>query len=208
VSVVHEIFAGSSAPKVTPDVPDVPESPNAPRRAAVRALRPGRTPAAIAVAALLAVLAWGVTAEIIAGMLGAPLMEQALDRLLSTTFAHPAVPGVAVAMILSGAGLVALAVLPGRPRLVALETGDPLLVIGLTRSGLRRTLAAAAREVEGVQRAHVRILRRRIEVIVVTDAKHVGDLLREVGAAVGDRLSGLGAQGRQEVVVRLRRRRF
>ncbi|MBX6387293.1 MAG: alkaline shock response membrane anchor protein AmaP, partial [Microbispora sp.] len=117
-----------------------------------------------------------------------------------------AVPAAAVAMIACGVGLVALAVVPGRPRLMPVLCDDPLLAMGLTRSGLRRTLAAAAREIEHVRRADVHILRRRIEVIVVADADTTGALLREVGAAVGDRLAGLGVQSRHEVVVRLRRR--
>ncbi|MEW9533022.1 DUF6286 domain-containing protein [Microbispora sp. NPDC049125] len=199
MSVVQDILAGSSAKEAE-------TGGRAVRRTAV--LRPGRTPAGIAVAAALGVLAWAVTVEIIAAMLGSPLMWPQLRRLLSLTFGHPAVPAAAAAMIVSGAVLVALAVLPGRPRLVPLECDDPLLVLGLTREGLRRTVGAAAREVDGVQRAYVRIMRRRIEVTVVTDASHAGELLREVGAAVGDRLSGLGALCRHEVVVRLRRRRI
>jgi hypothetical protein len=199
MSVVQDILAGSSAKEAE-------TGGRAVRRTAV--LRPGRTPAGIAVAAVMAVIAWAVTVEIIAAMLGSPLMWPQLRRLLSLTFGHPAVPAAAAVMIASGAVLVALAVLPGRPRLVPLECDDPLLVLGLTREGLRRTVGAAAREVDGVQRAYVRIMRRRIEVTVVTDASHAGELLREVGAAVGDRLSGLGALCRHEVVVRLRRRRI
>ncbi|GAA0368154.1 hypothetical protein GCM10009530_17650 [Microbispora corallina] len=200
MSVVQEILAGSTAVHVQ-------EERRPPRRDGVRALRPGRRPAAVAVSAALALTGWAATVEAIASMMDRPIMWPAVRRLLATTYAHPAVPAVAVAMILAGAGLVALAVVPGRPRLVPIAADDPLLVIGLTRAGLRRTLSAAARDVEGVRRAQVRILRGRIEVTVVTGTQRVGDLLREVGAAVGDRLSGLGAQGRYEVVVRLRGRR-
>ncbi|MEZ0074014.1 hypothetical protein ABH927_003368 [Planotetraspora sp. GP83] len=200
VSVVQEIFAGSPARGVR-------ESRRAVRRHAVRALRPGRTPAGILVAAALSACAWAVTVEIIAAMFGSPAVWPPLRRLLSLTLGDPAVPGTAAAVIVAGAGLVALAVLPGRPRLVPLEATDPLLVMGLTRSGLRRTLSGAAEAVDGVKRARVRIRRRQIEVIVLTDTKRTGESLREVGAAVGDQLSGLGPQCRHEVVVRLRRRR-
>ncbi|GIH70596.1 DUF6286 domain-containing protein [Sphaerimonospora thailandensis] len=183
---------------------------------AARALWPGRTPAGITVAAVLSLLAWAVLAEIVAAMAGLAVRPSALwppvRRVLSVTFGDPVVPAVAMAVIVCGAGLTALAVIPGRPRLVPLEGDDPLLVIGLTRSGLRRTLAAAAWEaVDGegfsVEHVGVRVLRRQIEVTVETDADRAGELLREVGAAVGDRLSGLGAQGHHEVVVRLRGRR-
>ncbi|WP_157570119.1 DUF6286 domain-containing protein [Microtetraspora malaysiensis] len=176
------------------------------RRNAVRALRPGRAPAGVLVSVVIATAAWTVLAVSIGSLFGAPAGPR-LGRLLSLTFGDPAVRSVASAMIVLGALLVALALTPGRPRLVAVETTDPHLVIGLTRSGLRRTLASAARGVEGVEAARVHIHPRRIEVTVVTRAQGAGELLRAVGTAVGDRLAGLGVQGRQDVVVRLRRAR-
>ncbi|GAA2891051.1 hypothetical protein GCM10020220_096520 [Nonomuraea rubra] len=86
------------------------------------------------------------------------------------------------------------------------ETSDPLIVIGITRSGLRRTLRAAAQQVAGVDKARVRLRRRTIEVTVTTGAESTGQMLRQVGTAVGDRLAGVGTLGTGEVVVRLRRR--
>ncbi|MBD3137466.1 DUF6286 domain-containing protein [Microbispora bryophytorum] len=176
------------------------------RRSAVRVLRPARTPAAVVVAVVIALLGWVLTAVVVAVMLGMLPPWRLPSRLLNLTTGDPVVPAAAIGMVVCGAGLVALALVPGRPRLMPLECRDPLLAMGLTRAGLRRTLAASAREVEHVRRAGVHILRRRIEVAVVADADTTGALLREVGAAVGDRLSGLGVRSRQEVVVRLRRR--
>ncbi|MEU8176996.1 DUF6286 domain-containing protein [Microbispora hainanensis] len=176
------------------------------RRSATRLLLPGRTPAAVVVATVIALLGWVCTAVVVAVMLGMSLDWRLPPRLLNLTTSHPVVPVAGVGMIFCGAGLVALALVPGRPRLMPLACSDPLLAMGLTRAGLRRTLAASAREVEHVRRADVHILRRRIEVAVVADADTTGALLREVGAAVGDRLSGLGVRSRHEVVVRLRRR--
>lgn len=184
----------------------VPEDGTAGRRTVARVLRPGRTPAAIVVAAVLALLGWALTAQAVAVMLRVPVPWRLPPRLLNLTLADPAVPLAAVGMIVFGAGLVALAVVPGRPRLVPLRCEDPLLAMGLTRVGLRRTLISSAREVEDVRRANVHILRGRIEVTVVTGTARTGAVLREVGAAVGDRLAGLGVQARHEVVVRLRGR--
>lgn len=214
MSVVQEFLAGSSArsAKGSGDGVDAEGGVGAEagrttgRRTAVRALRPSRAPAAVVVASVLAVLGWVLTAVLVAVMLGMSLPVRLPPWLLNLTPSDPAVRAAAVGMIACGAGLVALALVPGRPRLVPLRCQDPLLAMGLTRLGLRRTLAAAALEVEGVRRANVHILRRRIEVTVVADADTTGALLREVGAAVGDRLSGLGVQSRHEVVVRLRRR--
>ncbi|GLX01294.1 DUF6286 domain-containing protein [Microtetraspora sp. NBRC 16547] len=199
MSIVEDILAASPAAGVRTQRRTL-------RRNAIRALRPGRTPAGVMVSASLAMSAWTVLAVIVGGLFGAPA-DPRLGRLLSLTLGDPVVRSTASAMIVVGAVLVALALIPGRPRLVAVETTDPLLVIGLTRSGLRRTLSGAARGVEGVEAAYVRIHPRRIEVTVVTRAQGTGELLRAVGTSVGDRLSGLGVQSRQDVVVRLRRAR-
>ncbi|WP_157530010.1 DUF6286 domain-containing protein [Microtetraspora niveoalba] len=199
MSIVEDILAASPAASVRTERRTL-------RRNAVRALRPGRTPAGVVVSATVATSAWTVLAVIIGGLFGAPAGPR-MGHLLSITLGDPLVRGVASAMVVVGALLVALALTPGRPRLVAVESTDPQLVIGLTRSGLRRTLAGAARGVEGVEAARVRIHPRRIEVTVVTRAHGTGELLRAVGTAVGDRLAGLGVQSRQDVVVRLRRTR-
>jgi hypothetical protein len=82
------------------------------------------------------------------------------------------------------------------------------MAAGLTRSGLRRTLVAAARTVDGADGARVSLRGRRIEVTVTTEARRTGGLLPRVGEVVGDRLVGLGAQCGHEVVVRLRPKRI
>ncbi|WP_214110850.1 DUF6286 domain-containing protein [Acrocarpospora catenulata] len=177
-------------------------------RRAARILRPGRAPAGVAVAAVTAVTAWWITAEVVEAWLAAPREWSLAPGLLELTWRNPAMPYVAGAALAVGALLVILAVIPGRPRLVPLETVEGSVVIGITRQGLRRTLAAAALGVTGADLAYVRLQSGQIEVTVVTDARRTGDLLREVGAAVGDRLQTLALYGRHEVVVRLRRRRI
>ncbi|MEU7001380.1 DUF6286 domain-containing protein [Nonomuraea sp. NPDC046570] len=181
-----------------------------PRRRASRALKPARTPAGVAVAlALTAGL--GLTAvEVVAALMGERIglvpVDQAADLAAEHPWSNPFVVGGALVAAVLGTILLLLALLPGRARLVAVETTDPRLVIGITRSGLRRTLRAVAEDVEGVIRAKVRLRPRQIEVVVVTEADRTGATLRQVGAAVGDRLNGLGALCASEVVVRLRRR--
>ena len=193
MSLVEEILAPEAEPEALEQRREI-------RRKSIRALRPGRTPAGIAVAAVLTAAAWGASYLVVGSLVGMSVPIPVV------TFAHAAIPAVASAFAIAGGTLVLLAVLPGRPVLVPLETQDERLVIGLTRRGLRHTLAAAAAEVDGVDDAQVRIHRSQIEVTVITDTRRTGELLREVGAAVGDRLAGLGAQCRHEVVVRLRRR--
>lgn len=177
-------------------------------RRANRALRPARTVPGATVALTLAAGLGTTAAEVVSGLLGAPLgwvpVNEAVDLATKTTWPDLATPS----LVMSGAGvlMLLLAVVPGRSRTVPVETSDPLIVIGITRSGLRRTLRAAAQQVAGVDKARVRLRRRTIEVTVMTDAESTGQMLRQVGTAVGDRLAGVGTLGTGEVVVRLRRK--
>lgn len=124
----------------------------------------------------------------------------------AAAWSDPSVILVSMGAIVAGAVLLTLALLPGRTRLVPLETSDPRLYIGLTRSGLRRTLRAAAESVDEVTGARVRLGARDIEITVISGAERTGPLLRQVGTVVGDRLAGLGAISEGEIVVRLRKR--
>ncbi|WP_143590922.1 DUF6286 domain-containing protein [Thermoactinospora rubra] len=157
--------------------------------------------------ALTLTAALGLTAaEVISTLLDAPLGWVPVDRLVElaaeSSWKEASLPAMGLAA--AGALLLLHAVLPGRSRLVPLETGDPLVVVGITRAGLRRTLRAVAQGVDGVGKARVRLRGRLIEVTVVTGSESQGSPLRKVGTAVGDRLAALGAGG--DVVVRLRRK--
>ncbi|WP_158578933.1 DUF6286 domain-containing protein [Spongiactinospora rosea] len=177
-------------------------------RAAARALRPTRAPAGIAVAAGLAAVSLLAAAEAVGAVLGAPPGVVPFDRIVAAlnarTWSDLYVLAGSAAMVVLGGALLAAALLPGRTRLVPAETRDPLIVVGFTRAGLRRTLRTVAEGVTGVDRARVRVGRGRIEIAVVTGAERPATLLRQVGEAVGDRLAALGASGAGEVVVRMR----
>ncbi|NRQ35242.1 hypothetical protein HII36_25945 [Nonomuraea sp. NN258] len=177
-------------------------------RTANRALRPARTVPGAVVALTLAAGLGLTSAEIVAGLLGKPLGWIPVNELADLAGRHTwrEVSGVAVAAAGAGLLMLLLAIVPGRSRMVPVETSDQRIVIGITRSGLRRTLRAAAQQVDGVAKARVRLRRRAIEVTVVTCGESSGSMLRQVGTAVGDRLAGVGTLGTGEVMVRLRRR--
>nr|WP_157554036.1 DUF6286 domain-containing protein [Herbidospora sakaeratensis] len=176
------------------------------RRTAMRALRPGRTPAGAGVAGALVVLGTALVGEMVCAFAGWPTGWSGLPGVLGLAWGEPLVALTGSLMVVTGTVLVLLAMIPGRPRLVPLEVSDDGLVMGLTRAGLKRTLVAVAMTVSGVDLAFVRVRRGQIEVTVLTRGNRTGGLLKEVGAAVGDRLEGLGVHGRHEVVVRLRRK--
>ncbi|GAA3471023.1 hypothetical protein GCM10018965_055760 [Nonomuraea roseola] len=181
-----------------------------PRRRAARVLKPARTPAGVVVSATLAVLFSLTAAEVVAALLGGRLglvpIDRVADLAAATPWSHPNLQSGALVAAVVGLVLLGLAVLPGRARLLALGTSDSRLVIGITRTGLRRTLKTAAEDVDGVESVRVRLRRRMIEVTVVSDAERTGAMLRRAGVAVGDRLNGLGAIYAGEVAVRLRRK--
>ncbi|GGL35507.1 DUF6286 domain-containing protein [Planomonospora parontospora] len=206
MTTLQEILAG---PGGAPEAPEGPR-PQAGGRRAARLLRPSRGPAGAVVALAAAVVLSALAAGTVTLLSGSSSALAVYGRLAAgpgaLSWSDPVVLGAALGVVAVGAALVAVAVVPGRPRLVPLETGDPLAVIGLTRSGLRRTLRAAAESVDGVGRARVRLGRGGVEVLVVAETDGTGRLLRRVGAEVGDRLAALGAVCGDEVVVRLRGR--
>ncbi|MER7502362.1 DUF6286 domain-containing protein [Nonomuraea pusilla] len=177
-------------------------------RRANRALRPARTLPGAAVAAALTAAFGATAAETVSALLGRPLGWVPVVDLVEAASRHgwQEVTPLGLGLAVLGVALLLLAAVPGRCTLVPVETSDPLIVIGITRVGLRRTLRAAALQVNGVERARVRLRRRTIEVSVVTGPESSGTMLRQVGTAVGDRLAGVGTLGTGEVVVRLRRR--
>ncbi|MEU4230362.1 DUF6286 domain-containing protein [Nonomuraea sp. NPDC026600] len=179
-----------------------------PLRRSGRVLRPARTPAGAVVAFAVTAGLGLTTAEVVCALLGRPLGWLPVSDLLEFAAHHGwadlSLPALLTAA--AGAVLLLLAAVPGRSRLVPVETSDPLIVIGITRVGLRRTLRAVAQEVEGVERARVRLRRRTIEVRVITGPESSGSMLRQVGSAVGDRLASVGTLAAAEVIVRLRRR--
>ncbi|MEV4353983.1 DUF6286 domain-containing protein [Nonomuraea sp. NPDC004186] len=177
-------------------------------RRASRVLRPARTLPGALVALTLAAGLGATAAEIVSGLLGHRLGWVPVNRLveLASRTTWPELATAAAGMVGAGTFMLLLAIVPGQSRLVPVETSDPRTVIGITRSGLRRTLRAAAQQVPGVDRARVRLRRSTIEVTVMTGTESSGTMLRQVGTAVGDRLAGVGTLGTGEVVVRLRRK--
>jgi hypothetical protein len=174
-------------------------------------LRPGRSPAGVVVALTASVVLSAAAAVTVGLMTDSPIGRVPYRKLVNGvgawSWSDPVTVAVALLSIVVGSLLVGLAAVPGRTRLVPLESGDPWMVMGLTRAGLRRTLRQAAESVNEVGKARVRLASKDVEVTVLTDVDKTGLLLRQVGAAVGDRLAGLGAMCGGEVVVRLRRRR-
>jgi hypothetical protein len=182
-----------------------------PRRKARRVFRPRRTIPGVLVAAVLA--AAGILGAIWAASaaLGHPLWKiphrDFAGPLQST--AHWSGPGtlaVAAAAAFVGFVLILIAVIPGRPRSIALASGDDSVVIGVPRRSLRHSLAWLAGEIPGVDSAKVRAGRRSVTVRATTRLRDPADLRESVQATVENRLAALDPLWPLRVKVRLRRK--
>ncbi len=180
------------------------------RRLAVRELRARRALAGFA-AALLVTAFGGVAAiELMAGALGSgvhpvPGVAPVVELLRRHSWDDPDVLATSGAVAALGAAFL-LAALPGRLRGVPLAGADPRLAGVVGRAALRRTIAAAALEVPGIERVRVRglgIFRRGILVRAATDYRNPANLADLVHEAVDERLDRIEPMHRPPVDVRL-----
>jgi hypothetical protein len=121
-----------------------------------------------------------------------------------TTWADRWVVVAGVGAVLSGLALLALALLPGRAVVLPLA-GDDQFAAGVARRGLCGALQDAARSVEGVRSARVRLRHRKVRVIVRTGRAHPAGLSESVHAAVDERIRRIGPSPAWNVSVRPRR---
>ncbi|MFI6919646.1 DUF6286 domain-containing protein [Nonomuraea spiralis] len=180
-------------------------------RAAVRAFRPQRRVPAIVVAVLLALLGLLVAAETVSALVGSPLRWLPYDRMLAwaaaTPWSHPLFLAGAAIVVLAGLALVAIALVPGRPRLVPVRTGDRDLIIGLRPKSFTRALEHAAEEVPGVRSAHATVRGRTVAVTPATSGWNGEGFGRAVREAVLTRLAGLDPVEPYRVAVNVKERR-
>ncbi|MFS2293764.1 MAG: DUF6286 domain-containing protein [Actinomadura sp.] len=181
------------------------------RRLAVREFRPRRALAGFA-AALLVTTVGGVAAvELLAAALGSgvhpvPGVETLAGALRRHTW-RDALPATCGITALGAAFL--LAALPGRLRGVPLAGSDPRQAGRIGRAALRRTLAEAALDVHGIERARVR---RRpfgggLVLRATTHYRNPANLADLVRLAVDARLDRIEPMHRPRVDVRLGWRR-
>lgn len=180
-------------------------------RAAVRAFRPRRTVPAVVVAALLTILGAVVAAEIVSALAGRPLRWAPLTWLLgwaaSTPWSAPLFLLGAALITLIGLALVLTALMPGRPRMVPVRTGDADLIIGMRRKSFARALAHAAEGVPGVHSARASVRGRTAAVTATTsgwDRERFGEAVR---ATVLSRLAALNPVEPYQVKVNVRERK-
>lgn len=192
----------------------------APRSAAAvpkvrkRVFRPRRMVPATIIAAVIFVAAALTAAGIVAALVGRPialLHAEAIGSWLSRTqWNAPVALAIGAVLAVLGLILIALALVPGRPRVVGLGTGRPDVLMGLTRRGLRHVAATAAGDVDGAERARAKARGRRVRVKVTTplrDRAEATAVEERARVAVTEALDRLDLTRPVTVKVRVRRSR-
>ncbi|MEU8382302.1 DUF6286 domain-containing protein [Streptosporangium sp. NPDC048865] len=177
-------------------------------RAAVRAFRPRRVLPSVITSVLMTLIGLLVALEVVSALLGRPLRLVPYDRILSwatsTPWNDPRVMAGAGLAGLLGLLLVLLSIIPGRPTLIPVRTGDRDLAIGMHRRGFTRSLAHAAEQVQGIEHARVRLRGKTVHVAADSGMRDVRGLAGAVREAVNLRLTALSPVGKYPVHVSLR----
>ncbi|TDE33077.1 DUF6286 domain-containing protein [Actinomadura sp. 6K520] len=176
-------------------------------RAAKHVFRSRRVPSAM-VAALLLTAAGVLTAiEVISALLDRPAGIFPYGWVDDAEWDDWYALAIFAALALLGLLFLLAALLPGRSRMVPLHGDDPGLVMGVSRRGLKRAVAAAAEEAPGVSGVtRVRLGRRRVRVVAKTPVHEPAGLDEGVAEAVHDRLDRLEPLPDRSVRVQLRHR--
>ncbi|GLW98680.1 DUF6286 domain-containing protein [Microtetraspora sp. NBRC 16547] len=192
-----------------------PEPPASPARASARtrtrAARYFRTrrkvPAAIAAIVLFAV-GLLTAVEVISALVGHPALivpyGPVVEWARTSVWRDGTVMASAGVMGIVGLLLILLGTVAGRPRLVPLRSGDPDMVIGVSRRVLRRLLGAVAGRVDGVRRARAGIRGRRVTIHAGSDLRDTAAVEDHVRAVVEDELAALAPVGRFTVRTKVR----
>ncbi|WP_280426540.1 DUF6286 domain-containing protein [Nocardia carnea] len=157
--------------------------------------RSRRTLPAVLVALVVAAVCVAVIVSLAQRWAGAPEFlsyDTVARELHATTWNEWPVLVVALALLAAGALLLAAAVLPGRPRVLPLRTGDDMDA-GVPTGELRALLRGAATTVDGVNSARIVLRRETVRAVVDTDL-HRGhtEMADEVCAVLSNRIRELG----------------
>jgi Family of unknown function (DUF6286) len=203
-----DLLPGPAADHVA--APEPPRAGRAQRRAAARAFRPRRVLPAVVAAAVLAAASILAATEVISTLVNRPAHVLPVEWLAragrDVHWDDPAALATAAVACALGIVLIALALAPGRSRMIALTSGDPQTVTGITRAGLRRYLAAAATRVDGIARARVRLGRRRVRVKAASPLRDARGLSGQVEQAVTACLEELAPLRPRRLRVAVRRK--
>ncbi|WP_283137214.1 DUF6286 domain-containing protein [Rhizohabitans arisaemae] len=176
----------------------------------IRTFRPKRMIPAVLTALALIAVGTLVAVNVISTMLGRPTWTPPYHLFAgwaaSTPWQAPAALLTGAILALIGLLLIALALVPGRPKLLPLRSTDPDLVVGVKRGVAGHALAVAATRVDGVRSAWVRLPRGRIEVSAHTDLRDPHGIPEQIHASVSRELERLAPAQDLPIKVTVRHR--
>lgn len=149
----------------------------------------------------LALLLGGLLAvvEIVLAALDRPLWlvphEDWSSWLTEQTFSGGIVRALFIGLVLLGLLLLVAALRRGKPGTLPLPGRTDGVRVSASRRGIERSVATAARRIDGVRDARARAGRRAVRVKTKTAMRASGDLQQRVTAAVSDRVEQLGLSG-------------
>lgn len=123
-----------------------------------------------------------------------------------STATSPQVIAAAIVAGLLGLALLVAAFTPGPAAVLPLDPGSSGLPSGFARQSLTRALRATASDVEGVDKARVRLGTRRVKATITTPLHDPGSLREQVTAALDRRLTDIGPARRPHIRVRVKTR--
>jgi len=179
-----------------------------------RVFRPRRMVPATIVAAVIIVVAALTAAGIVAALIGRPiafLHAGAIGSWLTRTpWSDPVALAIGAVLVVLGLVLVLIALVPGKAKVVGLDTGRPDVLMALTRRGLRHVAATSAGNVDGAEHARATARGRRVRVTVTTplrDRAEAEATRERATAAVTEALDRLDLTRPVTVKVRVRKSR-
>lgn len=164
--------------------------------------RPRRTVPATIVSLILLAVSLGVAISCIQLIAGSPplipfatLGEIGRDA----TWNDPAVLAGGAALAVIGLVLLACAVLPGTPQVLALAQDNEHTDAGVDRHSLARDLTTRARRADGITSARVKVGRRVVKVVARTPLQDRSGLAEGVRDVVTDRLDDINLARRPQL---------
>ena len=165
--------------------------------------RPRRTVPATVVGLVLLVGAVLVAISCIQVISGSPplIPFAAIGALGDTTWNNPAVLAAGAGLALIGVVLLACALLPGAPQVLALAAGNDHTDAGVARHTLARDLTSRARAADGITGAHVAVGARKVKVAARTALQDRSGLSEGVRKVVTERLDDINLARRPRLTV-------
>ncbi len=132
--------------------------------------------------------------------------RQMATQMRQTHWGDGIVIAVAAALIAVGLILLSLAIVPGREKLIALNSERSEEAVSTTRKSLRRMLHRAISDLDAVDNVEVRLRRRAVRLSVGSPLRDPGNLATEARSMAIDRLEQIGVNRPPRVTVRVRHR--